>query len=85
MHEVRDAVTIAQAAERLQHPEPTVRVWASRHRARKLLKTGKIVWFDYADLATIEACLHRREPVPKTPEARDELRENLRKRWQPAA
>jgi hypothetical protein len=74
MPQKRDPATIAEAAERLRHPEPTVRVWASRHRARRLLKVGKTVWYDYVDLATIEGCLHRGVRVPKTPEARDLLR-----------
>jgi len=81
----RDPVTIAEAAARLHRPEPTVRVWASRHHARRLLKLGKTVYYDYADLATIEGCRHRGEPVPKTPEARDELRAALRESFRNAA
>lgn len=74
----RDPVTIAQAAQRLRKPEPSVRVWASRHQARKLAKTGKTVWYDFNDLATIEAFLYRRERVPATPELRDAYRARLR-------
>lgn len=77
MVESRDPVTIAQAAERLHKPEPIVRVWASRHHARKLAKTGKTVWYDFNDLSTIEAFLYRGERVPKTPEQRDEHRLQL--------
>ena len=70
-----DPVTIAQAAELLGHPAPTVRVWASRHHARKIpFRPGKTAWYDYRDLATIEACLFRKERVPATPEERDALR-----------
>lgn len=73
-----ERITIADAARRLGRPEPTVRVWASRHHARKLLKLGKTAWYDWLDLATIGRCLHLGEPVPATPELRDELRESLR-------
>lgn len=72
-------VTIAQAAEQLGHPTPTVRVWASRHHARKVpFRPGKTAWYDYRDLATIEGCLFRKEPVPPTPEERDALRAHRR-------
>ncbi|TMS00160.1 MerR family transcriptional regulator [Nonomuraea basaltis] len=73
-----DPVTIAVAAERLEVPQPTLRVWASRHNARKLARTGKTVWYDYNDLATIEAHLHLGKRVPITPELRDAYRAQLR-------
>jgi hypothetical protein len=69
-----ERITIAQAAARLGQPEPTVRVWASRHHARKLLKLGKTAWYDWLDIATIARCLHRGERVPATPEERDKIR-----------
>ncbi|MEU7831361.1 hypothetical protein [Nonomuraea sp. NPDC049129] len=72
-----ERITIAAAAMRLGKPEPTVRVWASRHHARKLLKLGKTAWYDWLDIATIARQLHRGEPVPATPEERDELRSSL--------
>lgn len=78
MADRREPVTIAEAAQRLHKPQPIIRVWASRHSARKLAKTGKTVWYDFADLATIEAFLYRRERVPQTPELRDAYRAELR-------
>ncbi|MBG0828538.1 hypothetical protein HS041_12240 [Planomonospora sp. ID67723] len=78
MQERSERITIADAAKRLRKPEPTVRVWASRYRARRLLKYGKTAWYDWNDLATIARCLHLGDPVPATPEARDELRASLR-------
>lgn len=72
-----ERVTIAEAAERLGRPEPTVRVWASRHHARKLLKLGKTAWYDWRDIATIARQLHLGLAVPATPEERDELRAAL--------
>ncbi|SEN85425.1 hypothetical protein [Nonomuraea pusilla] len=73
-----ERITIAQAAQRLAIPEPTVRVWASRHHARKLLKLGKTAWYDWLDLATIARQLRRGEKVPPTAEERDLLRASLR-------
>lgn len=70
----REPITIAEAAARLGKPAPTLRVWASRHHARKLLKRGKTVWYDWLDLATIVRQLHLGEPVPAAPEDRDEIR-----------
>lgn len=72
-----ERITIADAAKRLGKPEPTVRVWASRHHARLILKLGKTAWYDWLDLATIARQLHRGERVPATPEQRDELRASL--------
>ncbi len=73
-----ERITIADAAGRLGIPEPTVRVWASRHHARKLLKLGKTAWYDWPDLATIARQLRRGEKVPATPEERDRLRASLK-------
>ena len=75
---VREPVTIAQAAERLGKPEPTVRVWASRHHALKLRKLGKTAWYDWHDLKTIVRQLNLGLPVPRTPEERDRIREQVR-------
>ncbi|WP_068922181.1 helix-turn-helix domain-containing protein [Planobispora rosea] len=78
MREKSERITIADAAKRLGKPEPTVRVWASRYRARRLLKYGKTAWYDWLDLATIHRQIHLGLPVPATPEERDELRASLR-------
>ncbi|MGS2645872.1 hypothetical protein [Streptosporangium sp. G12] len=73
-----ERITIADAAARLRKPESTVRVWASRYHARKLLKRGKTAWYDWRDIATIARQLHLGEPVPATPEERDEIRSAIR-------
>lgn len=73
----REPVTIDQAAERLGRLPRTVRTWASRYRVRRLLKTGRSSYYDWADLSTVGRCVHLGEPVPPTPEARDELRASL--------
>lgn len=73
-----EPVSLFAAAERLGKPRNTVGVWAHRYHARKLGKVDREVFYDYADLATIDACIHRGEPVPKTPEARDQLRASYR-------
>ncbi|MER7213190.1 hypothetical protein ABT340_39520 [Streptosporangium sp. NPDC000239] len=74
----REPITIAAAAARLRKPEPTVRVWASRHHARRCMKIGKTVYYDWFDLATIERQLRLGLRVPATPEARDEIRAQVR-------
>lgn len=77
----REPVTIDQAAERLDRLSRTVRTWASRYRARLLVRIGKTSYYDWLDLATIARQIRAGEPVPDTPEERDALREQL----QPAA
>ncbi|MGI5155804.1 hypothetical protein [Microbispora sp. CA-102843] len=78
----REPITIAAAAARLsfagiQRSERTVRTWASRYHARKLARSGKTAWYDWHDLKTIERCIRRGEPVPATPEERDQLRASI--------
>ncbi|MET8386942.1 hypothetical protein ABZV14_28490 [Streptosporangium canum] len=58
-----ERITIADAAARPHKPEATVRVRASRHPARKLLKRGKTAWYDWRDLATIVRRLHLGDPA----------------------
>jgi hypothetical protein len=74
---IREPITIAAAAARVRRPERTVRTWASRYHVRKLARLGKTAWYDWHDLKTIERCLRRGEPVPATPELRDQLRASL--------
>lgn len=69
-----EPVTIDQAAERLDRLPRTVRTWASRYHARRLRKVGKTSYYDWNDLSTIARQLRIGEPVPATPEERDELR-----------
>lgn len=73
----REPVTIDQAAQRLGRLPRTVRTWASRYHARFLVKVGKTSYYDWRDLATIARQIRRGEPVPATPELRDELRASL--------
>lgn len=76
----KEPITIAEAAKRLGRPERTVRTWASRYRARRLLMIGRVgshAWYDWHDLKTIARQLNLGEPVPATPEERDELRAAL--------
>ncbi|SET49738.1 hypothetical protein [Nonomuraea wenchangensis] len=74
----REPITIAEAAERLDKPEPLVRCWASRYRGRRLLKVGKTVYYDWLDLCTIGRQIHIGQKVPPSPEERDELRAALK-------
>lgn len=69
--------TARQAAERLQRSPATIRQWARRYAARVLGRDGREQVYDFDDLATIEGCIWRGDPVPPTPEARDRLRTHL--------
>ncbi|SDI40643.1 hypothetical protein SAMN05421505_14914 [Sinosporangium album] len=70
-----EPITINQAAERLGRLPRTVRTWASRYRARRLLKHGHLAWYDWHDLATIARQIHLGLPVPTSAEARDQLKQ----------
>lgn len=81
-----ELITAADAAHRLHRQPATMRRWAERYAARQYNPRehgvrSRAKYYDYADLATIDGCMRRGEPVPATPEARDELRESLRTRW----
>jgi hypothetical protein len=69
--------TARQAATRLEREAVTIRQWARRYSARVLGRAGREVVYDYDDVATIEGCIWRGDPVPPTAEARDELRAQL--------
>ncbi|WP_113705472.1 hypothetical protein [Nonomuraea lactucae] len=71
--------TARQAAARLDREPGTIRQWARRYQARVLGWAGREVVYDYDDVATIEGCIWRGDPVPLTPEARDERRAELRR------
>jgi hypothetical protein len=77
MRQRREPITIDQAAGRLHRLPRTVRTWASRYHARHLRKVGKTSYYDWLDLSTIARQLHLGEPVPATPEERDEIRAQL--------
>ncbi|MEV1167371.1 hypothetical protein [Nonomuraea sp. NPDC049784] len=69
--------TARQAATHLDREPGTIRQWARRYQARALGRAGREVVYDLADLATIEGCIWRGDPVPLTAEDRDELRNQL--------
>ncbi|MCK2219713.1 hypothetical protein MF672_038850 [Actinomadura sp. ATCC 31491] len=79
-------VTAAQAAAELtKRPgQPravgTIYSWATRYNVRRWAN-DQVTLYDYNDLATIDGCIRRGEPVPATPDERDQLREQLRTRW----
>ncbi|GAA5046417.1 hypothetical protein GCM10023259_020290 [Thermocatellispora tengchongensis] len=70
-------VTAKVAAVRLGREAVTIRQWARRYGVRVLGKSGREVVYDFADLATIEGCIWRGDPVPESPEGRDALRARL--------
>lgn len=82
-----ELVTAAHAAKQLGKKPVTIRQWARRYNARQYdpaeygMPDQRAKYYDYNDLATIDGCMRRGEPIPATPEARDELREDLRTRW----
>jgi hypothetical protein len=72
-----EPVTVDIAARRLGKQPATIRCWARRYAARKHgTYKGRTV-YDWHDLSTIGACVHVGEPVPATPELRDDLRASL--------
>lgn len=79
-----DRIPLSEAAELLGKSESTLRVWGTRYKARRVKLLGRVHW-DYRDLATIDGCMRRGEDIPATPEQRDQLRAQLRTRWEDAA
>ncbi|MFI7630252.1 hypothetical protein [Microbispora rosea] len=73
-----EPATAARAGARLKRTSATIRKWSERYDARQLGRVGRQVIYDYRDLATIDGCMHRGEPVPPTPEERDRLRAKRR-------
>lgn len=69
--------TAKTAAARLGREAVTIRQWARRYSVRVLGRHGREVVYDFDDLATIEGCIWRGDPVPSSPGARDELRARL--------
>jgi hypothetical protein len=80
-----DPITAQAAAALLGRQPVTIRQWARRYQARQLGTVDRAVYYDYADLAAIDGCMHRGEEVPATPEERDRLRERRRAGYQRAA
>ncbi|WP_204061573.1 hypothetical protein [Microbispora corallina] len=73
-----EPVTAATGGNRLNRTPATIRKWGQRYGARQLGRAGRETVYDYRDLATIDGCIHRGEPIPPTPETRDELRAQRR-------
>lgn len=80
-----EPITAANAAHRLDRQPATIRKWRERYDARVLGREERRTYFDWNDLATIDGCITRGDDVPATPEDRDQLRDQLRARWQDAA
>ncbi|SFK92418.1 hypothetical protein SAMN05216275_14153 [Streptosporangium canum] len=73
-----EPVTAATAGRRLGKTPATIRKWAERYHAAQLGRQNRAVYYDFGDLATIDACIHRGDPVPATPADRDQLRAGYR-------
>jgi len=58
-----EPVTAAEAARRLNKRVGTIRSWASRYDVRRVGTVGRVVYFDYHDLAKIERQIRRGLPV----------------------
>ncbi|MFD1546995.1 hypothetical protein [Nonomuraea guangzhouensis] len=80
-----DPITAKAAAAQLGRSPITIRQWARRYQARQLGTVDRVVFYDYRDLATIDGCIARGDDIPATPELRDQLRADLRARFQDAA
>lgn len=80
-----DPITAADAAARLHRQPATIRKWAERYDARQLGRDQRRTYYDWNDLATIDGCMRRGEDIPPTADERDQLRDQLRTRWQDAA
>lgn len=72
--EKAEPVTVDIAARRLGKQPATIRCWARRYSARKHGTFKGRTVYDWHDLSTIGSCVHVGEPVPATPEERDQLR-----------
>jgi hypothetical protein len=67
-------ITSPQAAERLDRAQGTIRYWVTHFAARRVGKVGKVMYYDFNDLAVIEREIRHGHPVPPTPELRAEIR-----------
>ncbi|MBP2704415.1 hypothetical protein JOL79_11380 [Microbispora sp. RL4-1S] len=78
MDDQPEPTTYAAAAARLDRTASTLRDWVTRYNARRLGTVGRLTYVDFRDVATIDGCIYRGEPVPPTPEERDQLRAQRR-------
>jgi hypothetical protein len=79
-----DPIALQKAAEELGREWSTLRDWPARYKARKLGQVGRIVFYDFWDLSTIDAMKNLGLRVLATPEERAEWRRD-RKRIRAAA
>ncbi|RCG31959.1 hypothetical protein DQ384_05295 [Sphaerisporangium album] len=78
LDEPPEPVTVKIAAQRLRKRPGTIRSWGTRYGARKLAQHERCTVYDWHDLKVIARQVDLGEPVPQTPEERDELRAQLR-------
>jgi hypothetical protein len=67
-------VTASAAANLLGRATATMRKWAERYGARQLGKEGRVVWYDFNDLAVIEREIRHGHKIPPTWEERAAIR-----------
>ncbi|GAA0853407.1 hypothetical protein ACFQVD_26590 [Streptosporangium amethystogenes subsp. fukuiense] len=69
-----DPIPLQKAAEELSREWSTLRDWPARYKARKVGKVGRVVFYDFWDLSTIDAMKNLGLRILPTPEERDEWR-----------
>ncbi|MFI6510094.1 hypothetical protein ACIBCT_21020 [Streptosporangium sp. NPDC050855] len=69
-----DPIALQKAAEELGREWSTLRDWPARYKARKLGQVGRVVFYDFWDLSTIDAMKNLGLRILPTPEERDEWR-----------
>ncbi|GHE33428.1 hypothetical protein GCM10017673_40470 [Streptosporangium violaceochromogenes] len=78
MQDQVDPIALSDAAQRMGRSWSAVRDWPSRYKARKVGTVGRVVYYDYWDLSTIDAMKNLGLKVLPTPEERDRWREDSR-------
>lgn len=73
-----DPIPLQRAAEELGREWSTLRDWPARYKARKVGKVGRVVFYDFWDLSTIDAMKNLGLKVLPTPELRDRWRAERR-------
>lgn len=67
-------ISAIDAGKRFGVASSTIRQWACRYNARRLGSVGQRVYYDFADLATIDLLIRRQLPIPTDPRERDRIR-----------
>lgn len=67
-------ISATAAAKKLGIARNTVCTWGARYNARKVGAVGSTVYYDFADLMTINDLLKAHTKVPRSPEERDRIR-----------